>query len=231
MKNLRRLFVPLSFFVCAAASAGDISVSVPQTQLTLERSKAQPPSNEYFIEAQVSSWRPDNFTATSQLNNTSSFTAKTPSMSLAIGESLYQNAYIRLAGKLGAGFTQLQRSGVMGFDATRMTMSENLNMLQASAGLEVAGAQEWVNTLRPMAAVSLVPTWSQAASSEFSDGINQWDWLAKVSTGLEFNIRPVARWMGLQETAFEIGIENTQSLTASSLSGTGVWAGTRIGWQ
>lgn len=231
MKNLRRLFIPLSVLICTAASASDISVNVPQTQLTLESTKVQPLSKQYFIEAQASSWSPDNLTMASQLSSTSSYSSKMPALNFAIGESFYQNAYIKLAGKMGAGYAQLQRNGSMGFDVNRIVLSENLNIMQASAGLEVAGANEWLNTVRPIATVSVVPTWSQSQSSEFTDGINQFDWLAKASAGVEFNVHPIARWMGLDETAFEVGIEKTQSLTATALSGTGVWAGTRIGWQ
>lgn len=234
MINAKMIFkIVVSFFLFLSmgqAATQDFTVPVPKSQIAMPQ-EAAPKEDHPFIELQISSWSPTQFGEDSQLANTSSFSTVIPMTSLSYGSKLFQGSGYDLFSKLGASFTQLQRSGILNYEDNKLKISQDLNIYQLQLGLEASSLREIVKNVVPLAGLYLLPTWSQSNSSEFNDGTSELDLLAKISLGLSWKINPVAEWLGMQEAALEFGAEGTEGLSGANFANAGLWVGTRIGWK
>jgi hypothetical protein len=230
MKKLLAILMFSSGFVCLAQAAM-IEAPVPQTQLTLPSRDLQRPQEMSYLELQASSWSPQHFSQSSQIPNTSDYSSTSPQMSLNFAYQMFTGDAVNISSKIGASFLSLQRTGNMKMDNASYKQTENLHMYQADVGAEVASNKNYFGFVRPVAGLFVLPTWSQAGSSEFSNGISEMNWAAKGSVGVVMNISKLAQVLDLDEVALSVGFERTQSLDGSDLNGNGLWASTRIGWK
>ena len=221
-------FIVLYFF--HSAHAQELSVEVPQSQIHFSKEMNTNATNN-SMELQFSTWSPLHFSQPSQIEDTSSFSTSIPEVSLLFSTKFAQGSWYDLSAKYGFAYTRLQRSGNVSYDITQNRVSQNLNMYQGVLGVELASTHSLFKNIHPLVGLSLAPAWSQSVSSSFNNGVSELAWMAKASAGVSVNMKSVASLMGLPEAALEIGVEGTQSLGATNLSGAGFWAGTRLGWQ
>lgn len=210
----------------------DISMSVPQSQLTLPKEDVvESKASSNFVRLQFSNWSAPRLSEPTQLNDTTGFSSNSPDLGLQLGSKLREFSWATMSSVIGGSYTEMQRSGDLGIQTASLQLSQNLRIYQASFGLELLGTRELLTNLRPFGSLSVGPAIVQSVSSEFNDGVNEVDWLATTSVGLSWNSVKTAKFMGVQEAALELGVENTLGLNTSQMSGNAVWAGARLGWK
>jgi len=211
----------------------DITVRVPQSEIVYPESLKTPPPPimTYFLELQISSWAPTQVIQPSYLPNTTDFKSSTPQFSLLVGSPLSNRETVKWTTILGLSYVQMQRSGTLGYDLNAFSVSQNMNLYQFQAGVEVLFKQAFTQNLHPLLRLSLNPTWSQAPASEFNNGISEYDWLIRGTAGLIWSFPKLANSLGLEDTAILLGAEATRNLSANDYSGTGLWIGTRLNWH
>lgn len=212
--------------------AKDIYAPVPQSEILFPKNEPKLDFTiHHFLELQVSSWFPDQLSQPSYLANTSAFSSASPQFSLLLGSLRHQETWYKLSGLFGFSYEQLQRTGTLGYDINSFRITQYLNLYQAQLGLEFMLTPPSSQNLHPLGRLSLTPTWSQSPSSEFNDGVNTMDWLARASIGISWNLPTVASWLHLEAAALELGAEGTKNINTTTFTGTGLWIATRVGWE
>ncbi|MGZ3772242.1 MAG: hypothetical protein ACXVCY_00110 [Pseudobdellovibrionaceae bacterium] len=224
--------VALLFFLTAqvTASAAEIHVTVPKSQVVFEKMKDEAVPKNYFIELQSSSWNP-NVSEPSRLNETNDFSSNgNYAMTFLFGKDTSSYEGIDFSNKLGLSYLQMSRSGKFKFGSSTVSASQNLNIYQVEASIQGTGA-EVLKNVRPFFSLSLAPTSVQSVTSEFNNGVSEWYWLGKTRLGVVASVPLLASLTGLDKVAFEIGGEYSQNIFGTDLSGAGLFAGTRFDWK
>ncbi len=208
----------------------DLTLPVPISEIKFDDSAVSVkklPGTVY--ELSMSNWAPTAMSEPTSLTNTSDFkVVGMPEFSLNVSKTAYASDVFQLSPKIGLSFLGMQRTGQLGIGSSAYTVSQNLNIYKVRLGGEVATSHFWLG-MRPVLALAAIPTWSQSSLSAFNEGVSQVDVSGEASLALEINISPLAEWVGLGETALEVGIETTKCFTGANLTQTAGFAGTRIG--
>lgn len=232
---MRKLILIISMFSLSAiakTAPSLIQVTVPKTEMILPSREIHQSNRLFFFDLQLSSWAPQNLSEVSHLANTTKYSKSGgPTISLNIGEDIQRTDKFLIASRLGVSYLQLERSGSVGLANNSYASSEKLNIYQGDLGVEILSSKDLFKGMHPLVRLSLAPTWMQSSSSEFTNGLSEWSLPVRASAGLILNIPKVAQLFDLQDASFAMGFEYLQSFDDGNLNGSGLWAGTRIGWK
>jgi hypothetical protein len=210
----------------------DLSLPVPTSEMKvdiIEKSHYNPQS---YINLDISTWNPDQLSEPSELSKTTDFHTSSRKVGMQIGAFPWETKYGFITPQVGFSYAQMSRSGNFGVANTSASTTQDLNIYQGMLGVEWTVLAPYKNFLAPYASLNLSPFWLQATSSEFNtDGVSHIDWAFNAQLGLNLNINFLANWLGMNQTALQLGAERIQSIHNSGLSGWGFVAGTRVGWM
>lgn len=236
MKNLNFI---LAFFFSVTAVAieaprqsEDIVFDIPKGELSLPAVNPQEITSPHYIGLEFSSWEPDQFQQESRLPMTTDFVRSGSNKATLSYVSAGADTSLGLLSlKLGVSYMQLKREGQLAIETIGYTVSQKTNLYQVALGTEWKTYHEYFAVLKPYANIAILPTWVQSQKSEFNGGISTVEWPLYFSAGGLINVHSLGQWLGVDEMALNLSIEKTQNLSGSSLNGTGVALGTRIGWN
>ncbi len=210
----------------ADANDSMITVQVPEPNLTFRSNRHLLPAHHDTVELETSNWVPKGYSNASYATDTTNYnTASVPQMSLNILTDGAAIGPVRLRPKLGFSFAQFQRGGILPVNQNNLAITENLNFYSVRAGLELS-TQNSFYRLKPIASVSLLPSWEQAPTSTFSDGISKTPLLYEGTFGLSLRILSMPNY-GVQSLSVETGIEHAQAFSDNTLAATAMYAGLR----
>ena len=210
----------------ADASDSMINVQVPESSLTFRSDRHLLQAHHDTIEFETSNWVPKGYANPSYATDTTDYnTASVPQMSFNILTDGANIGPVRLRPKLGFSFGQFQRAGILPVNQNNVAVTENLNFYSARAGLELS-TQNSFYRLKPIASVSLLPSWEQAPTSTFSDGISKTPLLYEGTLGLSLRVLAMPTY-GVQSLSVETGVEHAQAFNDNTLAATAMYAGLR----
>ena len=209
----------------------DYTTPVPQSSMYIHDPREVDPEPSIAWEISASSWIPSNLASESVLPNTSKFHGgSVPQLSLNLEDDLtwLGNSPYKLAARVGFSYAGFDRSGDFILNGGDNSVSQTINLYTLRAGFEVSRPTNFLpGHLTPYVGMAYIPTWEQAASSEFNDGFSKFVNAVEFEGGASCGIPPVSRFLHVENFSLELGVVGTQGL-GSSLSGVGVFGGTRI---
>ena len=212
----------------------EIYLPVPQPEIDLKTDQVNINAKKNIgFEVNASSWVPSSFQTDSNLSSVSGFqSTSVPQISINMwnGDNAWTFNWLNVTPKFGLTYDQLQRSGSLGISTTNLTVTQNLNLYSARAGVELTSSRgDFFGHLRPFLDVSLLPSWALATTSQVDNqGFSRGYLNVEEVAGLAWGFPRLANMLGAEGLAFELGIEGTQGVAGSPLSGYGILAGTRI---
>jgi hypothetical protein len=236
MRNLGSvaLFVLLigssGFAASSTYSSGEYTSPVPQSSIPIEDLRKADTTPNLGWEFLASSWSPTNLKTESYLTNTSKATANIPQLSLNLDQALtwLGDSPFKLASKFGFSYLGMQRSADFFETDANVGASQDINLYTLRVGLQVTRPTNFLaGHLTPFLGVAYVPTWVVASSSVFNNGTNDLDSAFEFTGGASCGVPPVSRFLNVEQFSLELGIQGTIGV-GSSLSGVGVFGGTRI---
>jgi hypothetical protein len=247
MSFLQRFFILFLFSLSALAAMGDgsanqaiqatqypehsdVELSVPQNQMDLAPlDQSLGKSKNFHLDVSLSTWAPTKYSDSSYLSNATDYkTAGFPQVALALAGGGWDFRQVNLAMKAGFAYSKYTRRGDLGVAGSAVPLAQDMNLYSLFFGAELTTERVWWKHLQAYFDAGVMPTWSQASSTDFSDGNSDSYWAAKESAGLIWNLKAqdglaTEAW----DWAAEVGVETTQGLGRAPLSGTGVTAGLR----
>jgi hypothetical protein len=212
----------------------EIYLPVPQPEIDLKTDQVDINAKKNIgFEVNVSSWVPSSFQTSADINGASNFQATgVPQISINLwnGDSTWTFNWLNVTPKFGLSYDQLQRSASFSSANSNLTVTQNANLYSARAGVELTSSRgDFFGHLRPFLDLSLLPTWALATNSEVDeDGFSRGYLNFEEVAGLSWGFPRLANMLGAEGLAFEVGLEGTQGVSGSPLSGFGILAGTRI---
>jgi hypothetical protein len=203
-----------------------MNVTVPQTAMPLVRDDYRIPTAHYVYEFTSSSWVPKSYSNPSYTVNTSNYdSAPVPKLSFNVLTEASNLGPVLIRPKFGISYEQLTRSGQLPVDEQGISVTEKLNLYSLRAGAEITTPKEYYR-LKPVFSLAALPSWEQANSSAFSNGISKYPLLVEATLGgtVRLTDKPV---LGTQALSLEAGLEETQDIGDKSLGSTGIFAGLR----
>lgn len=208
----------------------EINLSVPQNQMdlsTLDQTVIKTASPH--LEVSASSWTPDRYADSSYFADASNYrSAGLPQMAVSLSGRGWDFSAVNLAPKAGFAFSRYTRNGSLEVGGASVPVSQDMNLYSLFFGLETISQRVWWKHLQAYLDLGVMPTWSQASSTSFSEGNSNSYWAAKESAGLLWNFKAHDEFADTEGWAAELGIETTQGLGHAPLDGTGILAGLRV---
>ena len=221
---------PAAVVIAVPTPTPDIAVEIPKSPLNLKQFvMPDVPVHPRFIEVSASSWSPREFNAPSFVAHTTPYrSTSTPRLSLNTWTETSETGSSGVFGKFGVTIDELTREGHFSTSDRLISGTQTMNLISLRFGAEVAMQTETLGRVRPFADLAFVPTYAQAPSSMLSDGTSRGYAVLEGALGLEWRPRPLSNLLGTKNIGFAVGLEATQGVFGSPLTGTGIFAGTRV---
>jgi len=213
----------------ADPSTTDIYAPVPTPEIDFNRYQV-PPSirSQYHLEVNLSSWSPNNFSDNSFIAASSYKSSGMPKLDANIWSGAWNYKSVTIAPKFGLSYVQLERNGSLGLYNQNLNVTEVMNLYSVRFGAELTPQSDFFGFVQPFMSVSLLPTWAQSPQNALNEGSSSGYVNLEEIAGVNFHIRQLGAFLGVANAGLEIGLEGTQGIGGSPLSGIGLLAGTRI---
>jgi hypothetical protein len=207
----------------------EVTISVPQAHYSI-KDDMKGTVDQRQIEYRVSFWTPTNLTEPSFLPDTTDFQATSvPKMSIDLRGTSIRTRWVQITPVYGVAYTQLDRTGSLAFAAQGQQVHQVMNLFSARLGMQFAPVTARLGNFEPYLGIAALPTWAQAATSQFNDGISESITAMEYAVGVAYKMPAVGEFLGVPNFALVASFEATQGVLGSSLSGTGGSVSTRIG--
>ena len=214
--------------VSALDSGPDIYAPVPTSVVDFNRYSIPASSKApYHVEVTVSNWAPSSYANESYVG-AGNFSADTPKLSLNLWSASWQWKEVDFTPKYGLSYEQLLRNGLLPIYGQTINSTEVMNLMSVRFGVEVRPHQDLFGQLQPFAALAILPTLAESPTSGVNDGSTKGFVSLEGTLGLNWNIPGLGPMIGAQKVGIEIGIDGTQGILGSPLTGLGFLAGTRV---